>query len=167
MVRMLRMLSFLLLLSFFYTAAFAGGSDGAPDIYTPSEKKRLTSTKSLNTRVKVYDKAFERIRKRFEKDMREDRFGDAAGTLANWSALLKESLADITANVSAKKKPGRLKKYEIHVRQAIYGLRDFRSRAPGDLHDALGIFADQAEDVRRKFVDIFFNLVDKPPRNAL
>jgi len=149
-----------LLVSFFYAAVFAGAAQetySEPGIYTPSEKKRLASAKSPDDRIRVYDTAFERIRKEMEKDIREDRFEDAALTLSVWAALLKESLADIEANVSQNKKSVRLKQYEIRLRQAINGLRALRAHAPLELHDAIISFADQAEETRRKFMDILFN----------
>jgi len=135
------------------TAAFA---DDATEFYTLSEKKRLVSAKSLDNRIRVYDTAFERIRKEIEKDIREDRFDDAARTLSTWSALLSESLADIEKNTNPKKKSGRLRQYEIHLRRAINGLRSLRLRAPMELYDAFISFEDQAEETRRKFMDILF-----------
>ncbi|MDR0311861.1 MAG: hypothetical protein LBJ21_09765, partial [Acidobacteriota bacterium] len=149
------MLNILLLFSLFQisAAAFAGG---AAEIYTPSEKKRLDSAKSLDDRVRVYDAAFERLRKEIEKDIREDRFEDAARTLSAWSELLTESLADIEKNANPKKIPGGLKQYEIHLRQAINGLRALRARAPAELYDAFISFTEQAEETRRKFMSILF-----------
>jgi len=152
----------LLLFSFFHmAAAFTIGAQviySEQSIYTPSEKKRLTSSKSPDDRIRVYDTAFERMRKEIEKDIREDRFDDASLTLSAWSALLKESRADIEANVNTKKKSGRLKQYEIHLRQAINELRALRAHAPVELYDAFISLADQAEETRRKFMDILFNL---------
>ena len=144
----------ILLFFFFPAASFA---DGATEIYTPAEKKRLASAKSLDNRIKVYDTAFVRIRKQIEKDVREDRFKDAARTLSGWSALLSESLTDIEKNVNLKKKSGRLRQYEIHLRQAISGLRDLRQRAPMELYDAVISFEDKAEETRNKFMSILFN----------
>jgi len=143
----------ILLICFSLTAIFAGE---APEIYTPSEKKRLASCKSINDRIKVYDAAFERFRKEIEKDIRDDRFDDAALTLQTWAALLSESLADIEVNTNPNKKPGKLRQYEIHLRQAIRGLRNLRVRSPMELYDALISFEDQAEETRRKFMSILF-----------
>ena len=150
---MARIFVSILLICFSLTAVFAGE---APEIYTPSGKKRLASSKSLNDRVKVYDSAFERIRKEIEKDIRDDRFDDAALTLKKWSALLNESQDDIEANINPKKKPGKLRQYEIHLRQAIRGLRNLRMRSPIELYDALISFEDQAEETRHKFMNILF-----------
>jgi len=147
--------SLLLFVFFLQAAALA---DGAPEIYTPAEKKRLTSAKSLDDRIRVYDSAFERIRKEIEKDIRENRFEDAARALSNWSALLGESLADIGQNTNPKKKSNRLRQYEINLRQAISGLRTLRSRATMDLYDSFTAFGEQAEETRRKFMDILFGL---------
>ena len=148
----------LLLFSLFQAAAFADADNAAPEIYTPSEKKRLTSSKSLDDRIRVYDAAFERIRKELEKNIREDRFDAAARMLHDWSALLNESLADIEANADPKKKSNRLKQYEIHLRQAINGLRALRLRSPVELHDAFIFFEEQSEEIRRKFMNILFGL---------
>ena len=144
---------FFLFFSIFQAAAFA---DGASEIYTPSEKKRLTSANSLDDRIRVYDTAFERIRKEIEEEIREDRFDEAARKLSVWAALLSESLADIEKNVNPRKKSGRLKQYEIHLRQAINGLRTLRMRSPMELYDALILFEEKAEETRRKFMDILF-----------
>ena len=145
----------ILLFSLFLAAVFAGD---ASEIYTPSEKKRLASSKSLNSRIKIYDAAFERIRKEMEKGIRDDRFDDAARTLKTWSALLNESQADIEANINPKKKPGRLRQYEIHLRQAISGLRNLRMKSPMELYDAFISFEDQAEETRRKLMVFIFNM---------
>ena len=144
---------FLLLFSLFQAAAFA---DETPEIYAPSEKKRLASAKSPDDRIRVYDTAFERIRKEIEKEVREDRFDDAARTLSGLSALLSESLADIEKNVNPKKKSGGLKRYEIHLRQTINGLRALRMGSPMKLYDAFLSFEEQAEETRRKVMNILF-----------
>ena len=147
-----------MLFSLFQTAFFAAADIEAPDIYTPSEKKRLTSSKSPDDRIRVYDTAFERIRKELEKDIREDRFDAAAQTLLTWAALLRKSLADIEANVDPKKKSNRLRQYEIRLRQAINGLSSLRLRLPAELHDAFISFEEQSEETRRKFMNILFGL---------
>jgi len=144
-----------LLICFSLTAIFAAE---APEIYTPSEKKRLASSKSLNDRINVYDTAFERIRKEIEKDIRNDRFADASRTLKTWSALLDVSQADIEATINPKKKPGRIRQYEIHLRQTIRELRNLRIRSPMELYDALLSFEEHAEETRRKFMIILFDM---------
>ena len=129
-----------------------------PEIYTPSEKRRLDSAKSLDDRIRVYDTAFQRIRKEMERDIREDRFEDAARTLSAWSALLSESLADIEKNSDPKRRSGRLRQYEINLRQTIGGMRSLSIRTPMELYDALESFSEQAEEARRKFMNILFNM---------
>jgi hypothetical protein len=145
---------FILPLFFFPRAAFAGA---APEIYTPSEKNRLSSARSIDDRIRVYDTAFQRIRKEIENDIREDRFEDAARTLSRWSALLSESLTDIEANSIPNRRSNRLRQYEINLRQAINGMRSLSMRAPMDLYDALDSFSEQAEETRRKFINILFD----------
>jgi len=154
---MVRASLLLLLLSFFQAqaASFAGGE---PEIYAPSEKKRLASAKSPDDRIRVYDTAFERIRKDMEKDVREDRFDDAARTLSSWSSVLSESLADVEKNLNPKKKSAGLKQYEIHLRKAINGLRALRMNTPLELYDAIVSFEAQAEETRRKFMNILFDM---------
>ena len=150
--------SFLLLPLFIFQMQAASFAGDVTEIYTSSEKKRLASAKSLDNRIRVYDTAFERIRKEIEKDVREDRFDDAARRLSSWSALLSESLADIEKNVNPKKKSGRLRQYEIRLRRAINGLRTLRRHAPIELYDAFISFEEQMEETRRKFIDILFAL---------
>jgi hypothetical protein len=152
---MIRALFHVLLLSLALQAAFAGG---APEIYTPSEKKRLESAKTLDDRIRVYDTAFARTLKEIEKNIREDRFENASRTLSAWPALLSESLQDIEKNINPKKKPGRLKRYEIHLRQAIGEMRDLRMYAPIDLYDAIISCEKQAEETRQKFMTFLFNI---------
>ena len=154
---MVRILLTVLLLSFFLTAAFA---EDAVEVYVPSEKNRLASSKSLDDRIRIYDTAFERIRKEMEKHIREDRFEDAARALSAWSALLSESLADIEKFVNTKKQSGRLRQYEISLRQAINGIHAFRMHVPIELYDALVLFEYQAENTRRKFIDFLFGNSD-------
>jgi len=156
-IYMIRPVFPILLLSFFLTAAFA---EDAPEIYATSEKNRLASSKSLDDRIRVYDTAFERIRKEMEKHIREGRFEDASRALPAWSALLSESLADINKNMNPKKKSNRLKQYEIHLRRAVNGMRAFRMRAPMGLYDALVSFEEKAEETRRKFMGFLFGNAD-------
>ena len=153
---MVRILFPVILLSLFLTAAFADVDLPPTEIYAPSEKNRLASAKSLDDRIKVYESAFERIRKEMEKHIREDRFEDAARALSAWSALLSESLDDIEKNINTKKKSGRLRRYEIRLRQAVNGMRAFRMHTPMELYDALVSFEAQAEDTRRKFMNFLF-----------
>ena len=153
-----RVLRAFLIFYLVHAASFAAVDHTAPDIYTPSEKTRLISSKSLNDRIRVYDAAFVRIWKEMEKDIRTDRVDAAARTLNNWSALLNKSLSDIEVNVNPKKKPKRLKQYEIHLRQAINGFRSLLLQSPVELHDAIIYFGEQLEDTRRKFINIIFNL---------
>ena len=147
----------ILLFYFLQTVAFAAADKAAPEIYTPSERNRLTSAKSLDDRIRVYGAAFERIRKEIEKDIRDERFEDAARTLSSWSALLSESLADIEATANPGRMSNRLRQYEINLRQALDGLRTLRLRVPVELHDAFISFSEQAEETRRKFINILFN----------
>ena len=142
----------------FQVPSFAADNTGAPEIYKPSEKKIITSSKSLNDRIKVYDKVFERLRKEIEKDIHEERFDAALRKSYGWLALLKESRADIEANSNPKKKSGKLRKYEIHLRQSVHGLRGFRAYLPEELRNSLDRFVEQAEEARHKFMDIIFHI---------
>ena len=149
----------ILLFSFFQTTVFAVADNAAPEIYTPSEKKRLASaSKSPDNRIRVYTSASERIRKEIEKDIREGRFEDAERTFYIWSALLSESLADIEANVNPKRKSNRLRHYEIHLRQALSGMRAPGMRVPTDLYDTFTSFMEQAEEIRSKLINILFDM---------
>jgi len=145
----------ILLLFFFPVAAFA---DSAQEIFTPAEKRRFDSARSLDNRIRVYDTALQRIRKEVENNIREERFEDAARTLSNWSALLTKSLSDIEANATPGRISRRLRQYEISLRQALGGMRSLSLRAPLDLFDAIESFSEQAEETRRKFIDILFNV---------
>ena len=144
----------LFLLFSFISVIVAEGGD-TPEMYTSSEKKQLAS-KTLNNRVKVYNAAFERIWKKMNNDMIEERFGDAARTLSAGSAILAESLADIELNANLEKKPGKLKTYEINMRKVVNELRSLRLRGPAELQDSFAAFMEQTESTRRRLMDIIF-----------
>jgi len=141
----------ILLFSFSQAAAFA-----SPEKYTPSEKTRLASVKSLDGRIKVYAAASERIHKNLRENIRNREFAAAPDTLAAWAELLLESRQDIENNSKPRSKSQKLIRYEIHLRQAIGEIRGARLRAPFEQKDDFDEFLEQAENTRKKFIEILF-----------
>ena len=112
----------------------------------------------IEKRIKVYQKASERMLKNLEKSISEKEFQAVPEALSTWTMLITESLKDIQANLEPKKKrPKPLVKYEIQVRKAIRNIRDLKIRAPLDQQDVFDRCIGRAEGVRSKMVDILFN----------
>lgn len=126
------------------------------DMFIPKEQADLTSAKSLDDRIKVYEAASKRIHKTLREAARQYNSESVPGILKTWVSLLAGSLEDIAANSKSKKKSKKLIKYEIQVRKSINDIMDLKIKAPLQHQDAYDACITQAEAIRKKFVDILF-----------
>jgi hypothetical protein len=127
--------------------------------FTKKEAREIEKeSDNIEKRIKVYQKASERMLKNLEKAVYGKEFQAVPEALSTWTTLITESLKDIQANLEPKKKrPKALVKYEIQVRKAIKDIRGLKIRAPVDQQDDFDTCISRAEDVRSSIVDILFN----------
>lgn len=127
--------------------------------FTKKEAEKIAKeSHDIEERIKVYQKASERILKTVGDAVSGKKFEAVGESLSLWTALLTESLKDIEANLGRRKKKSKpLIKYEIQVRKAIKDLRDYKIRAPGGQQDAFSRCISLADGVRSRMVDILFN----------
>lgn len=135
----------------------------APDfpagIFTEKEAGKIKKeSDDVEGRIKVYQKASERMLRDLRNAVSEKKFQTVPENLSTWKILITESLKDIEANLERKKKrPRSLIKFEIQVRKAIKDIQDFKIRAPVDQQDIFNSCIDSAESVRARMVEILFN----------
>jgi hypothetical protein len=131
-------------------------SSGPADIFVPSEKTRIEKSQNVDGRIKVYETASNRIQQELEAAVTKEDFQKVPDSLRTWSSLLSKSLEDIESNVKAKKKSRALINYEIQVRKSITRTESLKIRAPVEQQDLFDSCLEQAENVRRRFVEILF-----------
>jgi hypothetical protein len=126
------------------------------DVFNPREKASLATANSLDDRIKLYEAASRRILKTIRETARQEKSDAVPHILETWTSLLTGSLEDISANSKPKKKSKKLIKYEIQVRESINDLQDLKVKASIEQQDAYDSCIDQAETIRKKFIDIVF-----------
>lgn len=126
------------------------------DAMLPAERSKLEKEKKIDKRIKIYNAAITRLHKAFDAAASAKDFESVPPLLRSWSSILEESLKDIDANVSRKKKSGALIDYEIHLRKSINEINDYRVQAPLEQQGYLETWLTQAEQIQSKFLDIIF-----------
>jgi hypothetical protein len=122
------------------------------------EKLKIANEASVESRIKIYRQASERIQKNIEDAVSKDSFQALPADLKMWTSLLSESLNDIQSNLKSKKKSKNLIRFEIQVRKAISNSQSYKIKSPVETHDDFDACLDQAEKIRRQFVDILFKI---------
>ncbi len=126
------------------------------DILEPEERARLEQGRNIDRRIKVYDSVSQRIQKEIMAAVLEGDFQNVPEKLRQWNLLLSVSLKDIDSNLRGKKKPKSLKKYEINIRKSISETENYKFDAPLDQQDVMEAYIEQAEEMRKRFVDLLF-----------
>jgi hypothetical protein len=126
--------------------------------FSSAELLKLKKRDSVESRIKIYREASIRIQKNLQQSAAKEEFETVSDALKTWILLLTKSLEDIETNLKAKKKPISLINYEIHVRKAISSIQGYKLKAPADQQDDYDSCIAQAESVRKKFVEILFQL---------
>ncbi len=135
----------------------SGGNAAAlGDILSPGEKAQMEKADTIERRIKVYDAASRRIAQELEAAVVKDDSPAVPQILHTWSSLLSKSLEDIEANLKSKKKSRALINYEIQLRKSISRSESLKIRASADLQDAFDSCLEQAEKIRKRFVEILF-----------
>jgi hypothetical protein len=147
-------LPFALLLNLLFQA---GGAPSPPgDIFTPAERAQFEKAAKIENRIKIYEKVSVRLQQELEAAVTKEEFQTVPGILNAWNLLLTRSLEDIETNLKAKKKPRALINFEIQLRKSIDRTQNLKIRTTADLQDAFDSCMQQAEKVRRRFVEILF-----------
>jgi len=150
-----------MLISYLFTFALALCLQAADtsavqgDIFIPSEKAKIEKANTVEKRIKVYETASKRIQQELEAAA-TDEFQKVPDNLKIWTALLAKSLEDIETNLKTKKKSRALINYEIQLRKSITRTESLKIRAPVDQQDVFDSCLDQAEKIRKRFVEILF-----------
>jgi hypothetical protein len=126
------------------------------DILDSKEKANMASAASAGDRIKVYRAASRRYQQTLESAIAKDDFTQIPPNLKRWTALLSASLEDIEANLKTKKKSKILIRYEIEVRKAITAFQRYKTKAPADQQDLFAASLDQAETIRKRFIEMIF-----------
>lgn len=134
------------------------GSFSSPvnTVLNSKEKLKIEKESNVNSRIKIYKQASERIQKNIHQTISKNDYQTVPENLKLWTLLLSESFKDIELNLKSKKKSKNLVAYEIHLRKAIASARDYKIGAPVDQQDAFDSCIEQAEKVRKRFVEIIF-----------
>jgi hypothetical protein len=128
------------------------------DVLSFEEQAKISREKSVDGRTKIYRAASIRIQKNLQQFVSKKEFESVPDTLKLWTTLLAKSLEDIETNLQAKKKPRSLINYEIQIRKTIVDIQGYKIAAPVDQQDAFDSCLAEAEKVRKRFVNILFEL---------
>jgi hypothetical protein len=151
-------MSMLMFCSIVLSMLFQTGSllPAGSNIFNAEEKLKFEKATDVNGRIKIYQRASERIVKDIEATVAKDDFQSTSADLKKWISLLDESLKDIEANLKSKKISKDLKHYEIHLRKAISRIGNYKTKAPVDQFDLFESCLKKAEATHTRFVDILF-----------
>jgi hypothetical protein len=134
----------------------AGAFSTAGETLLPEEKIELSQSKSLNSRIKIYHAASQRMVQALQDAVRKEQFETVPDALEAWVSLLEASIKDIEADPKANKKSKKLRKFEIHIRKTLKDLPNMKLKAPYEQIDAFDSCVAKAETIRKKIVDILF-----------
>jgi hypothetical protein len=134
----------------------AGPSPAKGEAFTPEEKSRLALSESLNSRIKIYDEAAQRIQNDLQESVNKEQFETVPNILTAWVSLLQTSINDIETDPKANKKSKKLRKFEIHLRKAIKDLPEVKRKTPYEQHDTFDSCIAKTETIRKKMIDILF-----------
>jgi hypothetical protein len=146
------------LLAFALCALFqeAAAPFSMDDLLDSKEKANMASAASAGDRIKVYQSASRRYQQTIESAIAKDDFAQIPDNLKRWTSLLSASLEDIESNLKTKKKSKFLIRYEIEVRKNITAFHGYKTKAPADQQDLFTSSLDQAEKIRKRFIEMIF-----------
>ena len=123
---------------------------------TDLDKKRLSAEAGIEKRIRICKEISDRFHKAVEQAEKKQMPEGVSDLLACWRDHLAASLKDIETNINRKKKSGALKDFEIQLRKSIRDMENARLKAPYQESSHYDNWLDQANMVRKKFVDILF-----------
>ena len=126
------------------------------NILTPLEKSQLEAEDKIENRIRTYGLASTRVHKLIEGAVLREDLQKLAENFECWSDLLASSLKDIEKYVERKKKSKALIRYEIQLRKSISDITELKIRVALEEQKSFDAWLEQAEEIRRKFVDILF-----------
>jgi hypothetical protein len=134
----------------------AAPQPSADDLLDAREKAKLASAANAADRIKVYQAAARRYQTTLEADISREDFSQTPDNLKRWTAMLSAALEDIEANLKVKKRSKPLIRFEIELRKNIAAFHSFKTKVPADQQDLFATSLDQAEKIRKKFIDMIF-----------
>ncbi len=132
----------------------AAGPDGLLDV----ERSRLEKETKLDNRIKIYEAASIRCQNSLSGMIQSQELQRVPSQLKSWLSLLETSLKDVEQTPSRKDKSHALIRYEIHLRKAISNLQELKLKASVDEFDDFEAWLARAEEIRKKFVNMLFQL---------
>jgi hypothetical protein len=123
---------------------------------TDLDKKRLSTEEGIEKRIRICKEISDRFHKAVDQAGKKQGMEGVSVLLACWGDHLAASLKDIEANINRKKRSGALKDFEIQLRKSIRDMENARLKAPYQESPQYDTWLDQANMVRKKFVDILF-----------
>lgn len=128
----------------------------APTALTANEKALLEKETRIESRIKTYAGASDRIHHAFHAAIRGQQFDTIPGKLRDWLELLRFSLNDVRASLEKKKKSRALKNFEIQLRRASLDVQSYKIKAPIEQQDQIDDWLSQAESIRTQFMGMLF-----------
>jgi hypothetical protein len=120
------------------------------------EQASMTTATDVKQRIKIYQAASRRYQEALEHDIADNDFSQIPDNLKRWTALLSASLEDVEANLKVKKRSKPLIRFEIELRKDIATFHSFKTRVPADQQDLFATTLDQAEKIRKRFIEMIF-----------
>ena len=115
-------------------------------------------TSILENKIKAgVESNLRQIQLELETAVTKENFQSVPDNLQTWNSLLSKTLEDIEANLKSNKKSRALISFEIQLRKSITRTESLKIRAPADQQDIFDSCLDQAEKIRKRFVDILFH----------
>lgn len=125
---------------------------------TPTEKGQLEKELKIDNRIRIYESASDRILRSIQIDARTKEFATVPDRLKSWSEFLTVARKDIEDRMYRNKKSKALIRFEIRLRKAIADIKQLKIQSPAEQQQDFDTWLAQAEDVRKKCVDILFHL---------
>jgi hypothetical protein len=126
------------------------------NVLTPLEKSQLEVEDKIENRIRTYGLASLRFHKLIEGAVLREDLQNLGESFECWSDLLSSSLKDIEKSVERKKKSKALIRYEIQLRKSISDITELKLKVTLEEQKQFDAWLEQAEEIRRKFVDILF-----------
>jgi hypothetical protein len=125
-------------------------------VFNPKEEAKMASAKNVKQRIKVYEAACKRYKQTLESAIIRDDYSHVSDDLKRWNMLLSASREDIDANLRTNKKSKELIRYEIELRKSLKAFQDYKVKVPIEYQDKVSLFLEQAEKIRKRFIEIIF-----------
>jgi hypothetical protein len=121
-----------------------------------NESTQLASGTKVESRIKVYAQASNRIHKSVVSAASTNQQDTIPPMLQCWLDILNTSVEDIEANLERKKKSKALREFEIQLRRAVLDVQSYKIKAPVEQQDQIDGWVTQAEKIHERFMSFLF-----------